>query len=236
MHNYLYLILDIGTLSVPFLASFFSIRPFRKTWNALFPAIFIVAAGFIAWDAWFTAKAVWGFNAYYLLGISICQLPIEEWLFFFVVPYATVFSYHAAKVLAPKHWFRKWPQWISLALVLLSISMILINPNRIYTQITFSLLLISIALTQWILRNKFLGHFYFTYLFILIPFFAMNGALTGSFTPEPVVWYNPQEFMGLRMGTIPFEDTFYGLLLNLLVISIYEFILHKKQYSLALWR
>lgn len=72
-----------------------------------------------------------------------------------------------------------------------------------------------------------MGRFYFTYLIILIPFFIVNGALTGLFTPEPVVWYDDSQNLGIRLGTIPIEDSVYGLLLLLMNTTIYE-ALHRR--------
>lgn len=67
-----------------------------------------------------------------------------------------------------------------------------------------------------------MGRFYFAYLFVLIPFFIVNGILTGSFIDEPIVWYNNEENLNIRLGTIPVEDAFYGLLLILNSIVIAE--------------
>jgi lycopene cyclase domain-containing protein len=61
------------------------------------------------------------------------------------------------------------------------------------------------------------------YLVILLPFFIVNGILTGTGLEEPVVWYNDNENMGVRLFTIPVEDTIYGFLLIGLNITLYEF-------------
>ena len=58
----------------------------------------------------------------------------------------------------------------------------------------------------------------------MIPFFLVNGILTGSFIQDEIVWYNNTANLGLRIGTIPIEDFFYAMLLLLSNISIFEWL------------
>jgi lycopene cyclase domain-containing protein len=46
----------------------------------------------------------------------------------------------------------------------------------------------------------------------------VNGILTGN----PVLIYDDAENLGIRIGTIPFEDFFYNLLYMTWMISLYE--------------
>jgi lycopene cyclase domain-containing protein len=46
----------------------------------------------------------------------------------------------------------------------------------------------------------------------------VNGILTGN----PVLIYNDAENLGIRIGTIPFEDFFYNLLYMTWMITLFE--------------
>jgi len=72
-----------------------------------------------------------------------------------------------------------------------------------------------------------MGYFWFAYFVHLIPFFIVNGVLTGAVTPNPVVWYNPEEIIGLRIVSIPIEDTIYALTCLLIPISVLEYLKTK---------
>jgi lycopene cyclase domain-containing protein len=58
---------------------------------------------------------------------------------------------------------------------------------------------------------------------MLIPFFIVNGILTGSFIEDQVVWYNNDENLGIRIGTVPIEDSVYAftMILTVLVLTNY---------------
>jgi lycopene cyclase domain-containing protein len=57
---------------------------------------------------------------------------------------------------------------------------------------------------------EYLSRFYIAFLIILVPFFIVNGILTGTGLEEPVVWYNDDENLGIRLLTIPIEDIGYA--------------------------
>ena len=79
---------------------------------------------------------------------------------------------------------------------------------------------------------KLLQHFFLTFLFILIPFFLVNGILTGSWIENQVVWYNNTENLGLRMGTIPVEDSIYAYSMILLNLFLFELLSKEKNKNI----
>ena len=79
-----------------------------------------------------------------------------------------------------------------------------------YHYYTISAAFFSFVLTLLAYKKAWYGDFVLSYLVCLIPFFIVNGILTGSITDDPIVWYSEQHIIGWRMGTIPFEDLFYN--------------------------
>ncbi|UXX78244.1 lycopene cyclase domain-containing protein [Reichenbachiella carrageenanivorans] len=226
MRAYTYLMIDFFTILVPFIFSFHPKLRFDKKWRYFFPSMAIVALIFLIWDSYFTHIGVWGFNPDYLIGVSIFNLPIEEILFFVCIPYACVFTYHCFGVLGIQPLPPITNQWITISLVLCLGGLFLFYYDRYYTSSTFFLLIASLIYLQWVLKAD-LSPFYFTYLILLIPFSITNGLLTGSFIDNEVVWYNDQENLGLRLGTIPFEDVFYGMLLILWNVKLTHYLSSK---------
>lgn len=226
--KYLYLLLDVLSFLFPFLFSFYPKSNFSRKWKYLAPAILIPAVLFIAWDEWFTQMGVWGFNARYVSGVYLLSMPVEEILFFLCIPYACVFTYEAINYLISKRLSRSTTNLITDVLVVGLFVFGLIYMDRWYTAVTFFATSVFLLLHRWWWKSLFIGKFYVAFLFILIPFFIVNGILTGTGIEEEVVWYNNAENMSIRIGTIPVEDIFYGLLLLLMNVSLFEFLQKKK--------
>lgn len=188
----------------------------------MLPAIGITAVLFIAWDALYTGLDVWGFNPQYVSGIYLIGLPLEEILFFFSVPYACLFTYFALNHLVERDHLFPHQELISSVLIIVLLVLGSYFMDKLYTGVTFLLAGAFLALVMLKLRVRFMGRFYFAFAFLLIPFLIINGILTGSITPEPVVWYDDSENMGIRLGTIPLEDFVYAMLMVLMPITIWE--------------
>lgn len=134
--KYTYLLVDLTCIIVPFIASFYPKHPFYKEWKYFFPANLIVALFFIIWDIIFTHRGVWGFNADYLTGYNIVNLPIEEVLFFICIPYCCVFTYFALKYLVKKIPLDKAEFYLKLVILFTSIFFMLAGFGRDYTFFT----------------------------------------------------------------------------------------------------
>ena len=91
----LYLILLIASIAVPFALSFDKKLQFYRQWKFVLPSIGIVAIFYLVCDVYLTKIGVWGFNPKYVSGLYLLNLPIEEILFFIVIPYASIFFHEA---------------------------------------------------------------------------------------------------------------------------------------------
>lgn len=226
MEKFTYLLINIGTILVPFIFSFEKRLGFSRTWKALMPALVITATFFIIWDHYLTSWGVWDFNPKYVTGIYIWGLPLEEWMFFITIPYACVFTYSSLNILLKNDPLRSSARNIFGIWFVFLLVVALSNTSRLYTGIKLSLTALMVAYV-WYRDYEWLGKFIRAYLVSLIPFLVVNGLLTWL----PVVEYNDAENLGIRIITIPIEDTQYTLLLLLMNISLFEYF--KKRYRIG---
>lgn len=221
----LYIVLNIASFIVPFVYSFEKKMRFIKWWKSVFLSIFIVAFFFLVWDVFFTKMGVWGFNPEYHVNITILGLPLEEILFFICIPYASIFTHYAVGYFYPNlQLSKKVTNYITIILFLISAIVLIFNTDKWYTFINL-LVFAGLLVYAFITNNAILQKFYITFLVILIPFFIVNGILTGSFIHDEVVWYNDNENLGIRLFTIPIEDAFYAfsmLFANLILIEKFK--------------
>ena len=222
-----YLLVNLGTIIIPLLFSFHPRIRFYQRWKYILPAIIITAIIFSIWDAAFTALNVWRFNPTYVTGISLSLLPLEELLFFICIPYACLFTYYCFDKFYELTWNEQREKifCMVLSIVLMIVGFIFIS--RLYTSVTLISTALLCLLLKFIIRITWFGKSVTVYALVLVPFFIVNGILTGTGLVEPVVIYNNTENLGIRLLTIPIEDVFYGYELMLLNVWIMEMLERK---------
>jgi lycopene cyclase domain-containing protein len=226
--KYTYLALMLGSLAYPLAQSFehrvYMYRRFRNIW----PALLITAAIFWVWDVYFTLENVWSFSAAHTLSPRWWGMPIEEWSFFLVVPYCCFFVYFVVQYFFPSDPWKNAGRALAWAFGLFLLLVGILCIDRIYTAVATLGSGVLLLYLGW--QNvPYLGKFFLSYVFCLLPFLVVNGQLTAI----PVVMYNNLENTGIRitLGTwahIPIEDLAYNLLMLLMNVSIYEALERKR--------
>lgn len=95
MSKYMALLILSGTL--PFLLSFYPPLKFWRNLKALLFSLVLVVIIFGGWDIFATWRRHWYFDPAGVSGTYIVNLPVEEWLFFIVVPFCCIFTWEALK-------------------------------------------------------------------------------------------------------------------------------------------
>jgi lycopene cyclase domain-containing protein len=219
--HYTYLLILLLSIAGPFILSFDKKVSFYKEWKFLLPAILLPAVFYITWDHFFTLEGVWSFNERYITGLWIFDLPVEEVLFFLVVPYCCLFIYACFRAYFPRLKSTIYSDYLLAAIALVLLIMGILYREKLYTASTFLFMSSGVAIIlafRRFFKDFNSAAFLISYLIILIPFLIVNGFLTAI----PVVLYNDAENLNVRIYTIPVEDTIYGMLLVLMNVSIYE--------------
>jgi lycopene cyclase domain-containing protein len=222
--SWTYLLILGLSLAYPLAQSFekriFMFRKFRF----MMPGILITGAIYIAWDIWFTKMGIWGFNHNFTRELYLFGLPVEEWLFFLVVPYCCIFLYEVLRYFVKRFYYPRVSRIVIVLLLAFFAGMIPFVYDRAYTvtSLSFASLMLVLQLVQKTYKTWFSG-FMITYLLSLIPFMVVNGILTSI----PVVWYNNAETLGIRAFTVPVEDFAYLMGLLLPAVNLYQVLLQK---------
>ncbi|MEI6326853.1 MAG: lycopene cyclase domain-containing protein [Candidatus Roizmanbacteria bacterium] len=181
-------------------------------------AIAISALLFIIFDNLVTGY-FWVFNPAYILGIQIGNIPIEEALFFFTVPFSCLFLW--------ANWKRRFGRDSSaithIPSVLLAISLLgginLFFVGKYYTASVFMMMFVTVLIDMYFKSKLFIRSYFLWYLCIINAFtFVFNLYLTA----RPIVIYNLGYKSGMMVYSIPIEDFVFGIALISLTILIYE--------------
>jgi len=97
-----YMIVLALSLCVPLVLSFRLPLGIWRNFRALFASLALILAIFGTWDMLASRMGHWYFNPDGVCGAYIVNLPLEEWLFFIVIPFCCIFTWEALHYLKAK--------------------------------------------------------------------------------------------------------------------------------------
>jgi lycopene cyclase domain-containing protein len=154
----------------------------------------------------------------YTTGRKLFGLPVEEVLFFVTVPYSCLFLYEQMVTYLRDTRVEINPRlfiWLALG----CFTAALMAYDKGYTcLVLLAAGLLFLSARVW--HERFLSSrlFWWWMAICMALFFVFNYVLTAL----PVVVYNPNAILGVRVGTIPLEDFFYNFVLLTLYAAVYR--------------
>lgn len=241
-----YLLIDAASLAFPLAFSASRRFGFGRAWPRAWAAVALSALPFGLWDIAFARAGVWDFNPAYVLGPGVFGLPLEEWWFFFAIPFACLFIYRqfagspespvrrgsaegagpgtapdgrSAAVGAGPARARPGPAFV-LAFACLSAAfaaLALTHTGRAYTFSVGLAASVAAAALAWG-RPRYAKAFLPALAVQYVPFLIVNGLLTAL----PVVRYRADAILGPRIYSIPVEDAAFAFVMFVLPVALYE--------------
>lgn len=218
MSKYIYAIIAFGAFAGPFALSFDSRVHFIQYIPAVALATLSIGSLFIIWDILVTRAGHWQFNDKTVGSFRFCHLPLGEWLFFLLIPYASLFIYEVIAAyfgLGRAQPSMTWLQYLLFAGFALTAY---IMRKKAYTALALLssglYCLISALLTPGIIAAP-------GYLLSIGLIFTAFVVVNGLYTSIPTIFYNQQAVTGIRIGSIPIEDFFYNLGYIGLTLTVY---------------
>jgi lycopene cyclase domain-containing protein len=102
MDHFQYLLIMTCCLALTAPLEFLGARVYRQP-ARLARAVLPVAVAFLAWDAIAIAAGVWTYNPRYVTGIRLpLRVPLEELVFFLVIPVCGILTYGCVQALGPR--------------------------------------------------------------------------------------------------------------------------------------
>ena len=104
MSHLLYLAVLLGCLTASAPLEFVLDTQLHKQWPRVLATVLPVAAVFSAWDIYAISQSQWSYNRHWTTGVALPgRLPVEELLFFIVIPICSILTLEAVR--------RRRPGW-----------------------------------------------------------------------------------------------------------------------------
>lgn len=193
----------------------------------MLPAIIFSGTIFIMLKIRFLQSGFISFNENFLMHKNILNLPIEEWLFLLVISFFAFSVYILVNVKFEK--FNKPNLFYVVSILLLMGFAYEAWYSRQKLIPFFVFFLLSIYFGYTLFRNRFKPHltkFYISYFIVVIPFFLIKIFLNTL----PVILYNNDFTLGIRLISVPVEEFANLFLLMLINITIFEYLRDNQLY------
>ena len=183
----------------------------RSDWLQLLWVYLFVSIPFVIVDSISHARGWWAYSADQVGAVTFLGLPIEECLFFFVIPFACLYLFSAMqrlKVLQVeirKHWM-----YVALLLAVSSAGIIAVMQPLERTVVDAVLFAAVVGVFIGV-RPRLTRAFAIWVFAVIILFYVTNSILTGI----PIVTYDHAFGSAIRVGPVPIEDFWYNFSLLL---------------------
>ncbi|MCA9369962.1 MAG: lycopene cyclase domain-containing protein [Pseudomonadales bacterium] len=226
--TYTYALLLLSIVFFPLLLAHTRQFSFAGEWRRFAWVCIVLLLFFIPWDVAAHSIGHWWFNPEYTLPYTAIGLPLEEWGFFTAVSFSMLFLYVQLRRLSgagaayPPVSSRQYCLYYTAVLALA-----VILPALALLHVSYTALVVLAAVCTLCLWRVFgtadralSAHLMLGFVF----FFIYNYALTSL----PVVLYGSPWILGVRMLTIPVEDSLYNGVLLILIVLTYQMECRKK--------
>lgn len=213
-----YLIFNVIVMTGPLIFGSIKKFYFMDRWKEVLISVVIIAIPFMIWDSLVTDK-YWMFNPEYTIDFRLANLPVEEWLFFFTIPFACLFTWEMIIRRSRDSIIGVGKILHYIAYILPILGIWLFWDGKQYTGLVLVFLSLGIFLDNLLNTDLILQKRFYLYLIFII-FFTL--IFNGYLTSRPVVLYDEAYLSGFRIFTIPIEDFGYGISLLFMCTILYE--------------
>ncbi len=225
--NYLYLLILLVLAGFTLFLFIKKSIVFIMEFKYMLPAIIFSGSIFIMLNIRFLQSGIISFNENFLIGKNILGLPIEEWLFLLII---SLFAFSVYVLVNVRFENFDKPNLFYIVSILLLMGFTYeawFERQKLVSFFIFFLLVIYFGYTLF--RKRFKPHltkFYISYFFVLIPFFLIKIVLNML----PVILYNNDFILGIRLVGVPVEQFANLFLLMLINITIFEYLRDNQLY------
>ncbi len=224
MQHYYYLFTDVLLVFI-LIITVTKDKSILKNWILTLPGMIFTSIILAMMDNRFLENGIISINDAYILGVTVWNIPIEQWLYYFLLSISSVFIFKTVKLNIDN---KKPNIYLSISLILLLVAGIMTYVFRAHIYFFFILFLLTIYWAYIIFRNKFkhsLKAFFISFLVLLLPFLIFQGILTAL----PVVTYYNAHIIGYNIFSIPIESIFLLFLVLLINNTFYLYLKALKQ-------